>query len=678
MKKRLVLATFLLLFVWIPLQVSGQSEEVSTSAQPLPTDQLIVKFQEGIEITGTSAPQQPDWLALLNRTAEVELTYVRPLSGDAHVLRLPSKRPFAEVQTIATSLATLDIVLYAEPDAILTTGDRELNAEKRLVIPRLAPDLTPNDTLYNQQWHYRYTAGTSEGVNLEPAWDISTGSASTVVAVLDTGILNHADLAGRTVAGYDMIIDTAVSNDGDGRDADPSDPGDWTELNECYPGSPPSDSSWHGTHVAGTIGAATNNMAGVAGVNWQAKVQAVRVLGTCGGYTSDIADGIRWAAGLSVAGVPANATPAKVLNLSLGGPGACDVTSQSAIDAAVGAGATVVVAAGNSNADASGFNPANCNNVVTVASVDRSGDKAYYSNFGSVVEVSAPGGETNSLSSDGVLSTLNTGTTTPGADAYVFYQGTSMAAPHVAGVASLILALRPGFAPDDVLSTLQTTARVFPGGSGCNAFICGTGIVDANAALVSLDVTFTDFVFLPIVQHAEPPPPPPSSIPNGNFESGHAAWSEYSSSGFPVIYGGSDYPITPHSGSWGAWLGGAFDDNSHIQQLVTVSSANPYMAFWHWIVSEDFCGYDFGYIRINGVAIATYNLCTSNNTGNWVKVVLNLTSYAGQSVTLQAQGTTDESLNSNWFLDDFAFQTTPDIGDSPPPTYVPTGLTKTK
>jgi serine protease len=149
-----------------------------------------------------------------------------------------------------------------------------------------------------------------------------------VVAVLDTGITEHAEFSGMTVPGYDFISDVWTANDGDGRDADPRDPGDWVARNACYRGSPPSDSSWHGTHTAGTIGAASNNAMGVAGINWGVKILPVRVLGRCGGYTSDIADGMRWSAGLSVTGVPANANPAKVLNLSLGGSGSCGTTMQ--------------------------------------------------------------------------------------------------------------------------------------------------------------------------------------------------------------------------------------------------------------------------------------------------------------------------------------------------------------
>ena len=243
-------------------------------------------------------------------------------------------------------------------------------------------------------------------------------------------------------------------------------------------------SSWHGTHVAGTIGAASNNGVGVAGINWASKILPVRVLGRCGGYISDIADGMRWAAGLAVSGVPANANPAKVLNLSLGGYGACDATYQNAVNAIVAAGTTIVVSAGNSNANAANYRPGNCNGVITVAATNRDGGRAYYSNYGSIIEVSAPGGAQDyDNDPNGVLSTLNTGTQGPVAASYVYYQGTSMAAPHVAGVASLLYSRKPTLTPAQVLALLQNTVTSFPSGSSCTTAICGRGIVNAGAAV---------------------------------------------------------------------------------------------------------------------------------------------------------------------------------------------------
>ena len=419
-------------------------------------DRFIVRFREG-----TADPQSR--LAAVAGRSGRSLTYVRAMSGDAHVVRVPAAALAATAGQSRTDAARLlGQQLMRDPDIAYAEPDRKLH-----------PLLIPNDPLYPQQWNYFEAAG---GINLPAAWNVTTGSAGVVVAVIDTGIRPHADLANRTVPGYDFIGDTAVSNDGDGRDTDPSDPGDYgCGLN----------SSWHGTHVSGTIGAASNDGAGVAGVNWVSKILPARVLGKCGGYTSDIADAMRWAAGIAVPGVPANANPARVENLSLGGLEACSNTFQRAIDDVVGRGTVVVVAAGNENADASTSEPANCNNVIAVGATLRNGGRASFSNYGSRVALSAPGA--------GILSTLNAGTTTPGADSYAFYSGTSMAAPHVAGVASLMLSRNPSLTPAQVRQTLQQTARIFPTGTGsdCTTATCGAGIVDAAAAVNAVGTTST-------------------------------------------------------------------------------------------------------------------------------------------------------------------------------------------
>jgi serine protease len=335
----------------------------------------------------------------------------------------------------------------------------------------MRPQLVPTDALYAQQWAlFEATAG----INAPTAWDKSTGTG-VVVAVVDTGVRPHADLKANLLAGYDFITNTTVANDGNARDADAADPGDWTTAGQCYSGSAAAKSSWHGTHVAGTIAAVTNNATGVAGVAYGAKVLPVRVLGRCGGYTSDIADGMVWAAGGSVSGVPANANPARVLNLSLGGTGSCGITYQNAINAVRARGAVVVVAAGNGNANASATVPANCAGVIVVTAVGRGGGKASYANYGSAVDLAAPGGD----GSAGILSTLNAGASTPTTDSYVAYMGTSMATPHVAGVAALMLARNPALTPDEVETRLKAAVHPFP--ATCSQ--CGSGLLDANAAV---------------------------------------------------------------------------------------------------------------------------------------------------------------------------------------------------
>lgn len=668
--KKVSLLTILLLCLFVtllPVPLQGQKEAVSESDTSLvfsedsaspPLEQVIIKFDDTAAANQLLLNENDGSLPILSDAAGVTIRYVRPMALDAHVLGLPEAMPHKEVALIAAALSQVEGVQYAEPDRILSI------AADGPPTP-FTPELTPNDTRWNDMWHLRYTPNTSEGINVAPAWDITTGLPSTVVAVIDTGILPHNDLAGKTVPGYDFISNIAVANDGNGRDSNPTDPGDWIVANECYAGSPARTSSWHGTHVAGTIGAATNNNLGIAGVNWNAKILPLRVLGKCGGLISDITDAMVWAAGISVTGVPNNSNPAKVLNLSLGGPGACSTTEQNAINAIVSAGSTIVVAAGNFNVNASGYSPGNCNNVITVAATNRNGQKASYSNFGSIVEISAPGGETN-VASNGVLSTLDSGTTTANnSHTYTYYQGTSMAAPHVSGVASLVLALRPSFTPAQMVSHLRTTARAFPAGSSCNVTNCGSGIVDAYRALFPLTITPTNFVYLPLMTKAVPPPPV-NPIVNPGFESGATGWTQYSTHGWTLILN-SGYPtgVTPHGGSWLVWLGGDYDEISYIQQQVTVPASTPYLSYWHWIASQDSCGYDFGGVLVNGTVVSVYNLCSSQNTGGWVKHVVNLSAYANQSVTLQIRTEMDSSLNSNLFVDDVAFQATAAVNEAP-------------
>jgi serine protease len=342
------------------------------------------------------------------------------------------------------------------------------------------PMAVPNDPSYANQWHY-------PAIALPQAWDLTTGANSPVVAVIDTGKTNHPDLAGRWVGGYDFISSKSTAKDGNGRDSDATDAGDG---GFCFPYNYPN--SWHGTHVAGTIGANTNNGVGVAGVNWSARILPVRVLGKCGGSTADIIDAIRWSGGLSVSKVPANANPAKVINMSLGGElsagqtcASHDTATQNAINAVTAQGVSVVVAAGNSNKDTKTFTPASCNNTITVAALNRANTRAYYSNYGPDVDIAAPGGDTqtdtngNGIKDDGVLSTL---LNSNGSSAiYQYYQGTSMATPHVAGLVSLMLARNPSLTPAQILSKLQSTSTAISS-SQCPQG-CGAGLINALGAV---------------------------------------------------------------------------------------------------------------------------------------------------------------------------------------------------
>jgi|GEM_PF-2131552 len=352
----------------------------------------------------------------------------------------------------------------------------------------LKPTIFPNDTFFNgSQWHYWDNDG---GIELPDAWDITTGGTGVVVAVIDTGILNHPDLQGKILPGVDLIGDTSMSNDGDGRDTDATDAGDWLDPSDFCSGGSTTSSTWHGTHVAGTVGATTNNSLGVSGVSWGAKILPVRVLGKCGGYLSDIADGIRWAAGGAVSGVPSvpASNRADVINLSLGGAGGCSSTIQSAIDFANSQGVVVVVAAGNdnSNLDFQPYVPATCRGVITVGAGNRHGFRSFYSNYGDSVDVIGPGGDFDGK----VMSTSNDGTTIPNNYSYKGLMGTSMAAPHIAGVVALIKGEYPGLFPAQVEDILKKTTK----GVVCNSG-CGDGLVDAYQALVEASITAPDSTF---------------------------------------------------------------------------------------------------------------------------------------------------------------------------------------
>ncbi|MCC5065940.1 MULTISPECIES: S8 family peptidase [Xanthomonas] len=419
---------------------------------------FIVTYKDG-----STALASPSALTTSLRTAAravpakagkaLGLNSVRRLALGPELVRADRALDRAEAETLMRQLA-------ADPNVQSVEVDQILHAT-----------LTPNDTRLSEQWAF---GTTNAGLNIRPAWDKATGSG-TVVAVIDTGITSHADLNANILAGYDFISDATTARDGNGRDSNAADEGDWYAANECGAGIPAASSSWHGTHVAGTVAAVTNNTTGVAGTAYGAKVVPVRVLGKCGGSLSDIADAIVWASGGTVSGIPANANPAEVINMSLGGGGSCSTTMQNAINGAVSRGTTVVVAAGNDASNVSGSLPANCANVIAVAATTSAGAKASYSNFGTGIDVSAPG--------SAILSTLNSGTTTPGSASYASYNGTSMASPHVAGVVALVQSVAPtALTPAAVETLLKNTARALPG--ACSGG-CGAGIVNADAAVTA-------------------------------------------------------------------------------------------------------------------------------------------------------------------------------------------------
>lgn len=382
---------------------------------------------------------------------------------------------------------------------------------------------TPSDPMFDGpvgQWWLQAAGGSDantiewrrRGVpDLQRAWARSNGRAVAAVAVLDTGLTAHPELDGRMLPGIDLVSDAAMAGDGDGRDLDPADPGDWLDDGEraahaaferCALGS----SSWHGTVTAALVAARTDDNAGVAAINWHGGVVPVRVAGKCGAAVADIVDGMRWAAGLDVPDgrggwLPRNPNPVRVVNISFGGRAACHAAYQSTIDELRALGVVVVASAGNEHGAVQ--RPANCRGVVAVAALNRDGFKAHYSNFGPQVTIATVGGDSDggawgALLGDGGLLTLhNAGRTAPDAPGYARHAGTSFAAPLVAGTLSLMLSVNPALDVDHLVAGLTATARPHvrspwlpacgndnPGRCLCTASTCGPGMLDAEQALI--------------------------------------------------------------------------------------------------------------------------------------------------------------------------------------------------
>jgi serine protease len=447
-----------------------------------------VMREAAVDLPSTDVPSVPDLLPV-GRAAQL-LRYGRSLSA-------------AEAATLAERLRERPDVEWVVPN----------EREQLLQVPQ--------DPRFSEQWWLQTVRGSNgnaiddrlRGVpGFQSAWARSTGGPAAVVAVLDTGITDHPELAGRVLPGYDFVSVVEYANDGDGRDDNPSDPGDWVTESEVnggglFQGCFAANSSWHGTIISGQIAALTNNGAGVAAMNWDGHVVPVRVAGKCGAEVADIVDGIRWAAGLQVTGAPRNENPAKVINISFGGASQCNEAYQSAIDEARLAGAVVVAAAGNDSAAPT--RPANCNGVVAVGSLNRDGFKTSYSSFGPQLTVSTVGGDDERgawgtlLADTGLLGIGNPGATSPAAvtagspDGFVRAYGTSFSAPLVSGAVSLMLSVNPELTPDQIIAGLRASARPHvtssrigacsdanPGRCICTTATCGAGMLDADQALV--------------------------------------------------------------------------------------------------------------------------------------------------------------------------------------------------
>nr|WP_043806279.1 S8 family serine peptidase [Paenarthrobacter aurescens] len=424
---------------------------MSAGSEPIPTDQFIVKFKER---AGIQSLDRQSALGRASNALGVAVTALRTTATGQEVLKTSRRLDADESAELVAALASDPNVEYAEPDAIMRPFA-----------------VAPDDKFYNLQWPHIPQTG---GMNVLKAWDVSQGEGS-VVAVIDSGIISHSDLNANILPGYDMLSFPAMAKDGDGRDPNPRDEGDANSYGQCGAGTPAAGDSWHGTHTAGIISAVAGNGIGVAGVAPKAKVVPIRALGVCGGYSSDVADAVIWAAGGAVPGVPANANPARAINISLGGRGQCTSLYQDAFDFARSKGVSVVISAGNERINASEVQPANCKSVLVVGASTRNGSKAWYSNFGVNVDVVAPGGDMFGQALNGVVSTQHS-------NDYFFKQGTSMSAPHVAAVAAMMYSKLPALTPDEVEQKLKATARPVsdcPGG-------CGGGLVDAGAALANV------------------------------------------------------------------------------------------------------------------------------------------------------------------------------------------------
>ncbi len=435
-------------------------------AASVPQSQLAPRYHERmLAIDVKSGQDARAAVARIAASTGQALKLHRVATGNRAMVVLP-------VATTPASMAALKVA--AESDAAISLVER---------VQILRHQWLPNDTLFSQQWALAEGIG---GTRAGLAWDV-TPSGSVNVGVIDTGIRRHPDLDGKFVSGYDMIRDGFIAVDGNGRDDDPSDPGDADIALDC---SSPINafSSWHGTHVAGIVAAHGNNGEGISGIAPSARIQSIRGLGRCGGTFEDIADSIRWAAGVPVPGTVTNPNPVRVMNLSLGGNGPCGANMQSAVDAAIARGVAVVVAAGNDEELATNFVPANCKGVITVGASNLLGNLSSYSNFGPELALLAPGGDFGTF--PGVLSTLNGGGTDPAVPSYAAYSGTSMAAPHVAGVVALMFARDPSLTPGQVLNRLKASVRPFPPGTDCagTTNVCGAGLLDAANAVASVPI----------------------------------------------------------------------------------------------------------------------------------------------------------------------------------------------
>ena len=483
-------------------QPSGPSREYNGEfvrprpAEPQSTDRIIIKWRStGAKAVGATARAQK-----ASAVSGLAMSPQQKLTDDIEVMQSPRPLSGAALDQVIERLEADPAVAYAVP-----------------ALRKHAHALT-SDPFFTQQWYFLGDQPAATRTNL--AWDITQGSASIVIAVIDTGVrFDHTDLlrataGGKLLDGYDFVSRTAFANDGDGRDADASDPGDFVTSGDLQqPGFGNCElkpkSSWHGTRVASLVGALTDNAVGIAGGAWNTSVLPVRVLSKCGGFDDDIIAGMRWAAGLPVAGAPINPTPAKIINLSLGGEGLCSSAYQDTVDEIVATGALLVISAGNEGGPVA--SPANCIGVLGVAGLRHIGTKVGFSNVGTEIGIGAPGGNCVNTGSKqpclfSIVAATDEGMTTPVAPSYTdeinYNIGTSFSAPLTAAAAALMKSVNSALTPAQIITLLQRSAAPFPVSTAvaachvpvsasdlqdeecnCTTSTCGAGMLDTNAAV---------------------------------------------------------------------------------------------------------------------------------------------------------------------------------------------------
>lgn len=443
---------------------------------------VIVKLRDAVVAKATTSPSLDARLKSIEVRGKLSLRSMRAITKNLQVAELGSQ--------IAGEMAQQALErLRADPEVQYAVADRAVYAHA-----------TSNDPLAPGQWYL--TAAQPSAINANSAWDATTGSNGVVIAVLDTGArfehpdLRRASLGGRLLPGYDFISANSgggffTANDGDGRDADATDAGDWVASSEVKPGcNTSSNSSWHGTRVAGIIGALTNNSAGLAGISWGGWLLPVRVLGKCGGVTSDILAGMLWAAGQHVDGVPDNPFPAQILNLSLGSEGSCDAASADVVRTLSAQGVLIVSSAGNEGGPVD--SPANCPGVAAIAGLRHIGTKVGFSSLGPEIALSAPGGNCVNVGGGPCLfsidTTSNDGLTTAGSSTYTDQTnanvGTSFSAPIVSGIGALMLSVNGNLKSAQLIARLREGAsKPFPVSTDSTVPLCHvpTGPSDVQA-----------------------------------------------------------------------------------------------------------------------------------------------------------------------------------------------------